>query len=445
MRPERWQKIEELFQQATELPTDLRPSFIQRAAGHDPDLRQQLESLLSAHEKSGDFLEDPAVPGGIGQALGRSEEAPSRGRIGPYKLLRRIGEGGMSQVHLAVRDDDQYQQLVALKIIRRGMDTQDLLSRFRRERQILAGLDHPNIAKLLDGGSTEDGLPYFVMDHIEGVPIDEYCDRGRLSVDERLRLFLQVCTAVVYAHQNLVVHRDLKARNILVTSDGTPKLLDFGIAKLLRPEQFPVPVEVTAANMRPMTPYYASPEQVQGKPITTASDVYSLAVLLYRLLTGHFPYRFEKWTPREVERLVLEQEPESPSAAVGRVESFPAPGGQGEQSITPQDVSRARRANPQQLRRKLAGDLDKIRLMALRKEPQRRYASVAQFAEDLRRYLAGEPVVAHRGTLRYRAAKFLRLAATRLPEKRAVALWHKLGRLDRVRSVRALAEAMAGS
>ena len=408
MNSERWQQIEEIFQQAVELTPGDRDSFLLRATGDDPGLRREVDSLLEAHESSGEFLEEPAVEGGISRFLGSREAVAMLGHVGPYKVLRRLGEGGMSEVFLAVRDDDEYQKLVALKVIRHGMDRADLRRRFRTERQILASLDHPNIAKLLDGGTTEDGLPYFVMDYIEGVTIDEFCNRNRLSVAERLELFRTVCSAVQYAHQNLVVHRDLKPGNILVTSDGVPRLLDFGIAKLLKPEQFPVAVEFTQTQMRPMTPFYASPEQVQGHIITTSSDVYSLGVLLYKLLIDRLPYQLKSKTPREVEKAVLEQVPERPSIHLTRLEteSGAATGDGAEPAL--EEILRARRAQGNQLRRSLGGDLDNVVLMALRKEPKRRYASVEQFAEDIRRYLMGLPVIAHQASVGYLTLKFLR-------------------------------------
>ncbi len=409
MKTERWKIVEELFERVSALPPESREQALAEEAGGDGQLVAEVRSLLDADRDTRGFLEMPAVAGGVRRLLGdRYPGAPVPERIGPYKLLRNLGEGGMSRVHLAVRDDDEFQKLVAIKVIRHGMASADIVRRFRTERQILASLDHSNIARLFDGGTTEDGLPYFVMEYIEGIPIDEYCDRNRLAVEARLRLFLTVCSAVHYAHQNLVIHRDLKASNILVTPRGVPKLLDFGIAKLLKPESFPVPVELTAAGLRPLTPYYASPEQVQSRPITTASDVYSLGVLLYRLLTGHFPYRFGSGRPKDVEKAVLEQEPESPATAVSRVESLPAGSTGGPTRLDPETVCESRATRPRALRRLLAGDLDKILLMALRKEPQRRYGSVEQFADDIQRYLDGEPVRAHRDSFRYRAGKFLR-------------------------------------
>ena len=407
MEPERWRLVQEIFAATAELPPLGRDAYLSERTGDDESLRREVESLLAADSEIDEFLEQPALPGRISQILADGPTDKVEGHIGPYRLLRKLGEGGMSRVYLAVRDDG-FQRMVALKVIRRGLKSDDLLHRFRTERQILAGLDHPNIAKLLDGGSTDDGLPYFVMEYIDGTPVDEYCDRNRLTVFQRLQLFLDICAAVQYAHQNLVVHRDIKTSNILVTADGTAKLLDFGIAKLLKPEQFPVPIELTATMMRPMTPFYASPEQIQGRTITTASDVYSLGVLLYKLLTGHLPYQVQTRTAREVERAVVDEPPERPSTAVSRVETVPAAGrGDDDTTITPESVSLARSVQPNQLKRILTGDLDTILLAALRKEPYRRYGTAEQFAEDVRRSLSGLPVRAHKDSLRYRASKFV--------------------------------------
>jgi serine/threonine protein kinase/tetratricopeptide (TPR) repeat protein len=324
-------------------------------------------------------------------------------RIGAYRLIRELGQGGMGTVYLAARADDQYQKRVAIKVIKTGMDNQEVLRHFRRERQILAGLDHPNIARLLDGGATDEGLPYFVMEYVQGQTIDEYCDRACLSVSERLRLFRGVCSAIQYAHRNLIVHRDIKPSNIVVTAEGVPKLLDFGIAKFLNPELSGEAAQ-TATRMA-MTPEYASPEQARGEPITTATDVYSLGVVLYKLLTGHHPYRVSNRPAVEVLRAVIEEEPERPSTAISRTEEM-RPDSQA--PVTAESVSRTREGTPEKLKRRLHGDVDNIVLMALRKEPQRRYPSVEAFSEDIRRYLEGRPVTARRGTFTYRTGKFLR-------------------------------------
>jgi eukaryotic-like serine/threonine-protein kinase len=332
----------------------------------------------------------------------RSEPGVER-RIGAYRVVRELGHGGMGTVYLAARADDQYQKQVAIKTIR-GLDSEEILRHFRRERQILAALDHPNIARLLDGGSTEDGLPYFVMERVEGEPIDLFCDERRLSVHERLRLFQGVCAAVQYAHQNLVVHRDLKPKNILVDAHGVPKLLDFGIAKLLNAE---ISGGAATGTALAMTPEYASPEQMRGQSITTATDVYSLGVVLYELLTGHRPYGREARNSLELARAVCEEEPERPSTSVGRTERRTLPSGS-VQSTTPESASRTREGTPEKLRRRLRGDLDNIVLMALRKEPQRRYRSVEALSEDIRRFLEGRPVTAHKATVWYRTSKFVK-------------------------------------
>lgn len=350
----------------------------------------------------------PASPGsgprsGTGASTARE---PLPERIGGYRVVRELGRGGMGVVYLARKDDDRFQRTVAIKVVKRGMDTEDIVRRFETERQLLAAMDHPNIARLLDGGTTEDGRPYFVVEHIEGKPIDKYCDENRLSVGERLRLFLKVCSAVHYAHQNLVVHRDIKPGNILVTKEGEPKLLDFGIAKLLNPAFAPVAQDPTSPSLRLMTPEYASPEQVRGEMVGTASDVYSLGVLLFELLTGHRPYRLKTRLQSEIERIICEVEPEKPSTAVSKVEEIASV--TGSTSITPASVALTREKRPDRLRRRLEGDVDNIVLMALRKEPRRRYQSAMQFAEDIRNHLEGRPVIARRPTPIYRAAKFAR-------------------------------------
>ena len=404
MEPERWHRIEKIFQQALELTGDERDAYVAAAAAGDEALRGELEELLSAHQSSGSFLDEPVVEGGISQLIKDQQDDYRSRMIGPYRLLKKLGEGGMSRVYLAVRDDDEYQKLVAVKVIPQDLDHDDLRRRFRTERQILASLDHPNIAKLLDGGTTDEGTPYFVMDYIEGTPIDEYCDRSRLSVVDRLRLFRTVCAAVQYAHQNLVVHRDIKASNILVTADGAPKLLDFGIAKLLKPEAFAVPVEMTATRIRPMTPSYASPEQIRGRHITTATDIYSLGVLLYKLLTGRLPHELKEKSAREVEMAILEDEPQRPSNVVSQLRTVETVSTELRAPTTDEPPA----ILPAQLRRRLSGDLDNIAMMALRKEPQRRYASAEMLSEDIRRHMEGLPVIAHRDSMGYRASKFVR-------------------------------------
>jgi non-specific serine/threonine protein kinase/serine/threonine-protein kinase len=373
---ERFQRCEELFHAASALSPGERDAFLRARCVDDPELRGEVERLLTAHARAADFIASPAIA--AARDWTPAEERLDGRMVGPYRVVREIGRGGMGAVYLAERADGQYQQRVALKVIKRGMDTEQVLARFRAERQILASLDHPNIARLLDGGSTEQGVPFFAMEYIEGEAIDAWAEQRALSVDQRLRLFLQVCDAVAYAHQHLVVHRDIKPLNILVTPDGTPKLLDFGIAKVLHEgadEQ-----TSTVTGMRLLTPEYASPEQVEGRHATTVSDVYALGVVLYELLTGRSPYRARSRSPLDVVEAVRTTDPERPSA-VGSTEK---------------------------LRRRLRGDLDIILLTALRKEPPRRYQSVERFAGDVRRHLDGLPVRARPDTFGYRAGKFVR-------------------------------------
>jgi serine/threonine protein kinase len=305
----------------------------------------------------------------------------------------------MGSVYLAERVDGAYRKQVAIKLVRPGANSGEILERFRRERQILASLDHPNIARLIDGGSTEEGLPYFVMEYVEGLPIHRWADEHKHNVTQRLELFRSVCDAVRYAHQHLVVHRDLKPGNILVTNDGTVKLLDFGIAKVVEPEQAGGLPE-TATMAMPMTPEYASPEQIKGEAITTLTDVYSLGVVLYELLTGHRPYHLMRAALHEIARVILDQEPARPSDVVTTAESVP-------ESITPETASEVREGDAQRLRKRLQGDLDCILLTALRKEPARRYSSVESFSDDLRRHLESRPVSAREDSVWYRVSRFV--------------------------------------
>jgi serine/threonine-protein kinase len=402
MTPERWLRIEELFEAAVELTPEQRSRYLSEACGNDVALRRQVESLIFSSDDS-DKVFEQAIRNAVAHAP--AMEASLIGQhVGPYLIDGELGHGGMGTVYLARRDDEEYKKQVAIKLIRGGIATPDLLRRFRSERQILANLDHPNIARLLDGGTTESGTPYVVMDYVDGEPLDEYCDRSRLTTEARLALFRSVCAAIQYAHQNLVVHRDIKPGNILVTREGQPKLLDFGIAKLLADDEIQSRAE-TKPNIRLMTPEYASPEQVRGDQVTTASDVYSLGVLLYELLSGHRPYRFKSYTPLEVEQAVCSQEPERPSTAVGRDQEVATESGP--VKVTAEIVSGKRGTTTDKLRRRLRGDLDNIVLMAMRKEPDRRYASAEQLSEDIRRHLEGLPVLARPSTLGYRTQKFL--------------------------------------
>ncbi|HSS76518.1 MAG TPA: serine/threonine-protein kinase, partial [Thermoanaerobaculia bacterium] len=355
--------------------------------------RGEIERLLAVDERLGSFLEQPAV-----QDLGA--EKVENETLGPYRLLRRLGGGGMGTVYLARRDDEHYDRLVAIKILRSGLEETEIYHRFLAERQTLARLEHPNIARLYDGGSTADGRPYLVMELVEGLPVDAYCDRHRLTIDRRLELFQRICGAVQYAHQNLLVHRDIKPLNILVTEDGEPKLLDFGIAKQLGGGE--ESGAQTRTGLRVMTPSYASPEQVRGEAITTASDVYSLGVLLYELLVGRSPYRLTTGLPHEIEAAICEQEPERPSQALVRSTNA------GEMAAPPEAVAAARDSRVPALSRRLAGDLDNIVLKALRKEVPRRYASAAALAQDVAAHLQNLPVAARPDTLAYRTRMFVR-------------------------------------
>ncbi|HEU4837213.1 MAG TPA: protein kinase [Pyrinomonadaceae bacterium] len=360
-----------MLSHALELDTGERRVFLDSACANDAELRIEIDQLLSEQVDAGsDVLEQFASDAARRLRLDTYEAAKQGSRIGPYKIVREIGHGGMGTVYLAERDDEQYRQQVAIKLIKPGLGGEAIRKRFRNEMQILADLNHPNIARLFDGGETVEGVPYLVMEYIEGQPVDVFCDEKRFSTGERLKLFATVCAAVQYAHQHLIIHRDIKPGNILVTSEGIPKLVDFGIAKLLDQEKS----NVTATAMTFMTPDYASPEQVRELAVTTATDIYSLGVVLYELLTGRRPYRLKSGVAHEVAHAICEEEPLRPSTT----------------------------------HKRLHADLDNIVLMAMRKEPQRRYATAEQFAEDIRRHLEGLPVRARPDTFSYRAGKFVR-------------------------------------
>ncbi|MCP3960329.1 MAG: tetratricopeptide repeat protein [bacterium] len=415
MTPELWQQVQVVVDQTLQQPESSRPAFLDEACAGNSDLRLEVESLLAEAEEASDFMERPVLVlrGEEPEQEPAPAQEPGGRRIGHYRILRHVGSGGMGTVHLAARTDD-YEQPVAIKILKRGMDTDEIVRRFEHERQILANLDHPNISKLLDGGTTDDGRPYFVMERVEGERIDRYCDDHELTIRQRLELFRKVCAAVHFAHRNLVVHRDLKPGNILVNEEGEPKLLDFGIAKLLESElastQSPTLPLLTTVGTGPMTPRYASPEQVRGGVITTASDVYSLGVLLYKLLSGHRPYRLKDRSAAELFDAICSQDPIKPSEATGlRGE----PGHDGSE-ITLASIAEARAEDPRKLRRRLVGDLDCIVLKALRKEPEERYGSAEQLSEDIRHNLEGLPVEARKGNLVYQAAKFVRRNRVRI-------------------------------
>jgi len=409
MEPERWKQIEDLYHAALDQEESARTAFLQQSCNGDETLRYEVESLLYYGVRADKFIETPALE--LAAESFANQDADGRAmlgrRIGQYELVAKLGTGGMGEVYRGVRADDQFQKQVAIKLIRQGYDTALIVRRFRNERQILASLEHPNIASLLDGGTTEDGLPFFVMELVEGQSIDQYCATHNLGLRERLKLFRSVCDAVQYAHQNLIVHRDLKPQNILVTAQGLPKLLDFGIGKILSSSQQQTGGEGTVTLLPIMTPDYASPEQVRNEAITTATDVYSLGAILYLLLTGRLPYRVNTTSLNEIVNAICSTEPERPSTAVmhrsdneNPAANSPSSDGSASIEFSPEHAEK--------LRRELSGDLDNIILKALRKEPALRYVSVDQFSEDIRRYLEGRPVKAASGTLQYRTRKFVR-------------------------------------
>lgn len=395
MNPEIWSRVGDLFEAALDLPAEQRERFVEEQVNGDEELQTRVLELLAADAQARGFLSQPVVR--VGPPPAPEDERGER--VGPYRLIRLVGRGGMGAVYLAERVDDQYQRRVAIKMLPRGVQSQELLERFYRERQVLAHLEHPNIARLYDGSETDDGRPYLVMELIEGLPIDQHCDRQRLSIPERLQLFLRVCAAVEHAHRSLLVHRDLKPANILVTPDGTPKLLDFGIAKLLADDQ-PDGMQPTQGGDRPMTPLFASPEQLRGEAITTASDVYSLGVLLHLLLSGQGPYRRDDPSQEELERAVRDEPPLAPSVVVG-------PGSP--TALEEVDsIAEARGTTPRALYRHLRGDLDAIAIAALEKETARRYGSARELAADIERHLDHRPVRTRTASLAYRLGRFAR-------------------------------------
>jgi eukaryotic-like serine/threonine-protein kinase len=395
---ERWEEVDALFQAVLTRPPEERESCL-RELCTDPEIASAVSRLLASTGEATGFLESVELPGGEDEAGADAQEI---GRIvGRHRLVEVLGRGGTGTVYRAVRVDGDFDQHVAIKILRRGLDTDDVLARFRAERRILASLSHPHIGQLHDGGATEDGRPYLVMELVEGQPITEYCDSRRLDVDARLRLFAQVARAVQYAHRNLVVHRDLKPSNILVTQDGTPKLLDFGIAKLLDDAADAVDAVHTRTGLRPMTPAYASPEQIAGDPITTASDVYQLGLLLYEMLAGRRPFAAARAATGGA----------AGSAAGGGVppsEAILAPVPGRPDTAHAARIAELRGTDPRRLTRRLRGDLDTIVLSAIRREPDRRYASVEQFSGDIENYLKGLPVAAQPDTWRYRMGRRVR-------------------------------------
>ncbi|MEM1183087.1 MAG: serine/threonine-protein kinase [Acidobacteriota bacterium] len=386
MTPDRLRRIANILLNVLDLEPGLRKPYLQTLG--DAELQREVEAWLRRTEDDATVIETPKRPEGV---------EPGQ-RLGPYRIVEHLGVGGMGLVLLAEREDEQFERRVAIKVLRAGFDVPELIQRFVTERQILAQLEHPHIAALYEGGTASDGRPYLVMEHVKGRPIHRYCDEEGLGVEDRVRLMVKVCHAVAYAHSRLVIHRDLKPSNLLVNEEGEPKLLDFGIAKLLDPEAFPMTVAQTATGQSPMTPHYASPEQVRGQGVTTASDVYSLGVMLYRLLAGRLPYRLPGGGSREaLLRAIEDTRPSRPSDAVLE-----------DTAASDDEISRWTGASRQALNRRLAGDLDSIILKALRPEPEHRYSSPNELARDLERHLSGLPVEARQGTWRYRAGKFIR-------------------------------------
>ncbi len=404
MSPDRWQQIEAVFQTAIDLPPGKRPAFLLEKCKGDDGLRAEVEKLIANSDSAESFIESPVwtdsnflnskakkiISDSLDEEFQQARTEDFTGTyIGPYRLESEIGRGGMGAVYLAERADGEFEQRVAIKLIKRGMDSDFIIRRFRHERQILASFEHPFIARLLDGGTTKEGIPYFVMEYIEGETLYRYCDKQRLDVRERLKLFQKVCSALTYAHERQIVHRDIKPSNILINKFGTPKLLDFGIAKILDPNLIHESINPTASMMRMMTPDYASPEQVQGIEVTPVSDIYSLGMLLYELLTGHRPYNFEGRALHDVSRVICEVSPELPSKIVGNAKNLLAQYTGGET-----DASEARRTSPSLLREQLNGNLDNVIMKALGKDPGERYLTVKQFSEDISRHFTGQTVLA---------------------------------------------------
>jgi serine/threonine protein kinase len=395
MNSDQWQKIGIIFEEALKLTEPERTEFLLNACGNDYELLAEVRSLIEA---------DTNVPSVLkGQASDAIHIQPRKNYegtiIGNYKIINQIAEGGMGSVFLAERADGQFEQKVALKLIKPGMNSSEIIKRFQFERQILARLQHPNIARLLDGGLTEENLPYFTMEYVEGENIDVYSDKNNLSVNERLKLFTEVCNAIQYAHQNLVIHRDLKPSNIIIKKDGTVKLLDFGIAKVFTEDDASVQSALTRTGLYVMTPEYASPEQIRGGTITTSTDIYSLGLILYQLITGEKAYEIKTQSPLELEKIICFTEPVKPSSAIRSLKA--------KDKTNAEKISHAHKINPDKLIKTLSGDLDNICLMALRKEPERRYSSAEQFQQDIENYLEGRPVHARQNTIYYRTNKFI--------------------------------------
>jgi len=398
MDQNRWQLIQKIFETAIELPPMERESYLHEKCQDDTDLYEEISAMLDEDASRNNLL-DRLTSGNFNPFSGLDLTGK---RIGPYQILEEIGSGGMGAVYLAKRADGQFEQQVALKLIKPGMHSVDIVNRFERERQILAQLQHPHIARLLDGGLSDEGLPYFSMEYVSGLPIDTYCNIRRLTVNQRIDLIITVCQAVQFAHNNLIIHRDLKPGNIIVTDEGAVKLLDFGIAKVFDEDQ-DLPA-LTRTGTYALTPEYSAPEQIRHQRVTTATDVYALGLILYELLTGERPYRFESSSLFDIERVISDTEPERPSSAIRKLQAKASAGKDDRLQI----ISHARQISTERLRRKLTGDLDNICLIALKKEPERRYGSAEQLKQDLERYLNGLPVKARKESLSYRMQKFTR-------------------------------------
>ena len=404
METENWDRLNEIFHEAIELPKAERRRFIESACDDDSKLIKEVENLIFSAESEEGFLNESAL-GKVDSYLSSANNLQGES-IGQYRIIEEVGRGGMGAVFLAERADKEFDQKVAVKIVHNQFANEALLERFRSERQILASLKHPNIAHLIDGGTTEDGLPYFVMEYVEGETLLDYCDNNKLNTDERLKLFQNICSAVNHAHKNLIIHRDIKPSNILVTKDGVPKLLDFGIAKPYSLNESKESVTLTQTGGRMLTPDYASPEQVSGEIVTTSTDIYSLGVVLYELLTGHRPFQLATQNPIEAFKIICEKEPIRPSNMVGTTEEKVL-NDLDTRKITPQTVSKNRNTQPDNLSRQLVGDIDNILLKSIRKESERRYDSVNEFVEDIKRYQDGLPVSATADSKTYRVKKFV--------------------------------------
>jgi serine/threonine protein kinase len=403
MTPEAFGRVRKIYEQAVLLSGAAREAYLAFQCQDDPGLRQDIERLIAAQQKIPRWLNWPTVPVARPYVLPELPDMKGR-RLSGYTLIRELGRGGMGSVYLAERSDDMFHRFAAIKLVLPPSNSEVVIVRFQQEREVLASLDHPNIAKLLDAGVTEEGWPYLIMEFVDGQPIHQWCDERTLNISQRIELFNSVIAAVSYAHQRLVVHRDLKPGNIFVTKDGTVKLLDFGIAKVLSGAVDDDTADtITIALM--LTPAYASPEQVNGSAITTLSDIYSMGVVLYELLTGHRPYRLLSSAMHEMARVISEVEPARPSEIVSTSEPS---ANRGRPPLTPEAVSAARKGDPAGLRKRLAGDLDSILLMALQKKPERRYSSAESFADDLQRHLHQRPIAARETTPWERFLRFRR-------------------------------------